>query len=110
MLQNLRTKPVESTTLALERIDYVHRGHSLATGMLSVGNGILDDGFEEDLENIAGFFVDETRDALHTATTGQTANGWLGDTLDVIPQDLAMALGTALSKTLTAFAASRHSV
>ena len=36
---------------------------------------------KEDLEDTTRFFVDKTRDTLHTATTGETANGRLGDTL-----------------------------
>ena len=32
----------------------------------------------------------------------------LGDALDVVPQDLAMALGAALSESLSSLAASRH--
>ncbi len=32
----------------------------------------------------------------------------LGDALDVVTKDLAMALGTALSESLSSLAASRH--
>jgi hypothetical protein len=28
------------------------------------------------------------RDAFHTSTTRQTADGWLGNAVDVVPQDL----------------------
>ena len=31
-------------------------------------------GFEEDLEDAASLFVDETRDTLDTTTTGKTAD------------------------------------
>jgi len=101
---------------------------------------------KEDLENTTSFFIYQARDTLHTTTTCETTDGWLGDTyavckrvlegegkpshtLNVIPKDLTMALGTALSealegkevnhivvqverkeKYLSAFAASRHSV
>jgi hypothetical protein len=40
------------------------------------------------------------RDTLDTTTTSETTDGGLGDTLDVVAQDLAVALGTTLSKTL----------
>jgi hypothetical protein len=45
------------------------------------------------------------RDTLDTATARQTADGRLGDTLDVVAQNLAMALGAALAEALSALAA-----
>jgi hypothetical protein len=45
------------------------------------------------------------RDTLDTTTTRQTADGGLGDTLDVVAQDLAVTLGAALAETLAALAA-----
>ena len=56
--------------------------------------------FEEDLKNTTGLFVDEARDTLHTATTGETTNGGLGDALDVVTKDFTMTLSTTLAKTL----------
>ena len=44
------------------------------------------------------------RDTLDTTTTRQTADGGLGDTLDVVTKNLPVALGTALAETLAAFA------
>lgn len=35
---------------------------------------------EEDFEDTAGLLVDETRDTLDTATTGETTDGGLSDT------------------------------
>lgn len=43
------------------------------------------------------------RDTLDTSTTGKTANGRLGDTLDVVSKDLAMALGTTLAESFATF-------
>ena len=40
-----------------------------------------------------------SRDTLDTSTTGKTADGGLGDALDVVAQNLAMTLGSALSET-----------
>ena len=40
------------------------------------------------------------RDTLDTATASQTTNGGLGDTLNVVTENLAMTLGTALAETL----------
>ena len=65
--------------------------------MLGVGDGVAYDVLEEDLEDAAGLLVDEAGDALDTATTGEAADGGLGDALDVIAEDLAVTLGASLS-------------
>ena len=52
--------------------------------MLSVGECIYDHLLEEDLEDSSGFFVDESRDTLDTTSASQSADGWLGDSLDVV--------------------------
>jgi hypothetical protein len=44
------------------------------------------------------------RYSLDATTTGETADGGLGDTLDVVSKDLAMAFGTALPEALATFA------
>jgi len=76
--------------------------------VLGVGDGVTDDVLQEDLEDAAGLLVDEAGDALDPAATGQTPDGGLGDALDVVPQDLAMPLGSALAKTFASFAATSH--
>jgi hypothetical protein len=48
------------------------------------------------------------RDTLDTATTRQTADGGLGDALNVVAKNLAVALGAALAEALAALAASSH--
>ena len=73
--------------------------------MLSVGDGVTDDRLEEGLEDGASLLVDHGGDTLDTATTSETTDGGLGDTLDVVTQNLPVALGTALAETLAAFAA-----
>ena len=57
----------------------------------------------EDLEETAGFLVDETADMLDATTTGQTADHRLGDPLDVVPQNLAAPLCSSLTQTLFTF-------
>ena len=104
----LTAESVQSTSLAFQGVDHVHGGDGLPLGVLGVGDGIADDVLEEHLEDTAGLLVDESGDTLDTATTGQTADGGLGDALDVIAQDLAMTLGASLSQSLASFAASRH--
>ena len=100
----LAAEAVECAALALESIDNVHGGHGLAASVLSVGDNIADDVLEEDLEDRAGLFVDETRDTLHTATACETADGRFRDALDVVVEHLAVALGAALAETLAALA------
>ena len=104
----LTAEAVQRATLAFQRVDNVHGRHCLALGVLGVGNGIADDILEEDLENAAGLFVDETRDALHTATTSEPANRRLGDALDVVAQHLTVPLCAAFSESLSSFASARH--
>ena len=103
ILLQLSSKAVQGLALALEGIDDVHGGNGLALGVLRVRDGIPDDVLEEDLEDAAGLLVDEARDALDAATTGEAADGGLGDALDVVAKDLAVALGAALSETLSSF-------
>jgi hypothetical protein len=49
------------------------------------------------LRRLVGIHVAKLEAAyLDTATTGETTNSRLGDTLDVVPKDFAMTLGSAL--------------
>ena len=68
--------------------------------MLGVGDGVANDVLEEDLENATSLLIDETRDTLHTTTTCETTDSWLGDTLDVVTKNLAMTLSATLAETL----------
>merc|ERR1712098_86879 len=99
----LTTESVEGAALPLEGIDNIHSGDGLPLGVFSVGDGITDDVFQENLEDTSGFFVDQARDTLDTTTTSQTTDGGFGDTLDVITQDFAMTLGASLSESLSSF-------
>ena len=104
----LTSETVKGLALALEGVDDVHGRHSLAAGVLGVGDRVTDDVLEENLEDTTGLFVDETRDALDTTTTGETTDSGLGDSLDVVTKDLAMTLGATLSESLSSFSAARH--
>ena len=92
----------------LEGVHDVERGDGLALGGFAVGHGITDDVLEEDLEDTTGFFVDQAGDALDTTTASQTADDRLGDTLDVIPENLAVTLGAAFAQTFTSFSTTCH--
>ena len=93
--------------MSLESIDDVEGCDGLALGVLSICDGVADDALEEGLEDAARLLVDHGRDTLDTATTRETADGGLGDALDVVAENLPVALGTALSKALAALAAWR---
>ena len=105
---HLSAEAVESLALALEGVDNIHGGDSLAASVLSVGDRVADHVLKEYLEHTAGLLVDEAADALHTTTASQAADGGLGDALDVVAQDLAVALGADLAEALAALAASRQ--
>jgi hypothetical protein len=100
--RNLATETVQGTALALESVDNVERSNGLALGVLGVGDGVTDDGLQEGLEDTTSLLVDHGRDTLDTTTASETADSGLGDTLDVVTQDLAVTLGAALAETLAA--------
>ena len=107
-MQRLAAEAVQSTALALEGIHNVHSSDRLPASMLRVGDSIADHVLQEDLEHGAGLLVNEARDTLHTATTSETADGGLGDALDVVAKNLPVTLGAALAETFTALATTGH--
>ena len=102
----LSAETVQGAALALERVDDIHGGDGLSASVLGVGHGVTDDVLKEDLEHTAGLLVDEAADALDTTTASQSANGGLGDTLDVVSEDFAVSLSTALAESLSSFSSS----
>ena len=56
----------------LEGVDTVHGGDGPTLGVLSVRHGIANYVLKEDLQDSAGFLVDETGDASHD----RLSNGW----------------------------------
>jgi hypothetical protein len=44
-------------------------------------------------------FVNETRDTLDSSSSSETPDSGLGDSLDVVSQDLSVSLSTSLSET-----------
>ena len=104
----LTSESVQGAALPLEGIDNIHGGDGLPLGVFSVGDGITDDVFQENLEDTSGFFVDQARDTLDTTTTSQTADGGLGDALDVVTENLPVTLGASLSESLSSFSTSSH--
>merc|ERR1719228_678393 len=101
-------EPAQSSALPLESIDNVHGSDSLPLGVLGVGDGVSDDVLQEHLQDTPRLFIDETTDPLDSASSGQSSDSWLGNALNVVPQDFAMPLSTALTQALSSFAASSH--
>ncbi len=106
VVKRLSAESVEGLALALEGVDDIHGGDGLAASVLSVGDRVADDVLKEDLEDTAGLLVDEAGDALNSTPASKAANGGLGDALDVVAQHLAVALGTALSESLSSLSTS----
>merc|ERR1712025_910365 len=92
----------------LQGIHNIHSSDGLPLGMLGVGDSIPDDILQEDLEDAPSFLVDESTDPLDTTPPCKSPDSRLGDTLDVIPQHLAMSLGTSLTQAFASFASSSH--
>lgn len=76
--------------------------------MLRIGNGVANDILKEDLEYTSSLFVNKTGDTLDTSTTCQASDSGFGDTLNVVTQDLPVALSTALAEAFATFSATRH--
>ena len=104
----LASKAIQGAALPLESVDHVHGSDGLPLGVLSVGDSISDDVLQENLQNSTSLLIDQTRDPLDSSTAGQSPDGRLGDALDVVPQHLAMTLGSSLSESLSSFATSTH--
>ena len=68
--------------MSLEGVHDVEGGHGLSLGVLSVGDGVTNDGAEEALEDITDLLVDVEGDSLDTAASGESADRGLGDALD----------------------------
>ena len=76
--------------------------------MISVGDGIADDRFQEDTEHSAGFLINQIADTLDTTTAGKTTNGWLGDTLNVITESICDDAWLLPFLVLSTFSTSSH--
>lgn len=97
------TKTVKGTALTFERVDHIHGGNSLALSMLRIGDRVPDHIFQKHFQHPTSLFIDKTRDTFDASTTSQTPDSWLSNTLNVVPQDFAMALSTPLPRPLPPF-------
>jgi hypothetical protein len=108
--QSLTSEAVQSAALAFQSVDDVHGGDGLALGVLAISDSVTNHVLEEQLEHTSDLFIDEARDTLDTATSSQTTDRRLGDSLDVITQHFAMTLGASLSESFASFTTSCHVV
>ena len=106
--RRLAAEAVQGAALALEGVHDVEGRDGLPAGVLGVGDGVTDDVLEEHLQDTTGLLIDEARDALDTTTARQSADGGLGDALEVVSEDLSVALGAALAQSLSSLSTSRH--
>jgi hypothetical protein len=105
VIPRLTTEAVEGSALALQSIDNIERGDSLAFGMLSICDSISNYVFEKSPRSLAkcinneytirlylqetpGLRVDHSRDTLDTTTAGKTTNSRLAYTFDVVTKNL----------------------
>ena len=103
---DLAAEAVEGSALSLEGVDDVHGGDGLSSGVLGVGDSVSDDVLKEDLEDTSGLLVDEAGDSLDAASSGQSPDGGLGDSLDVVSKDLSVL--AALTETFASFSSAGH--
>lgn len=76
--------------------------------MLGVCYSVTDYVLQKDLENTSRLLVDEAGDTLYASTSGETTNGRLRDALNIISENLPVALRSTFAKTLASLAASSH--
>ena len=103
---NLSAESVEGASLAFEGVDDVQSGDGFSLGVFGVGDGVPDHIFEEDFKNTSGLFVNKTRNALNATSASQTADSGFCDSLDVITENLSVALGASLSESFSSFTTS----
>lgn len=104
----LAAKAVQRASLSLQGVHHVHGSDGFSLGVLTVRDRVADNVLQENFENSAGFFVDETGDTLDSSAAGQPTYGRFCDALDVVAKNFAVPLGAPFSKTLRSFATARH--
>lgn len=107
---NLTAESVQGAALSFQSVHDVHGGDGLALGVFGVGDGVPDHVLEEDLEDAAGLFVNQTGYTFDTSSASQSPDGRLGYSLDVVAKNFAMSLGATFSQTLSSFTTTSHDV
>ena len=106
----LMAETVDSAALTLQGVDNIEGRDGLALGVLAVERGVLDDLLQESAEGSTRFVIDEAGEALHTSAARHAADGRLGDTLNVLCDDLGMTLGAGFTfaSTITYISVTYH--
>jgi len=76
------SESVKGSSLSLESIDDVEGSDGLSLGVLSVGDWISDDVFEETSQDKSGLVIDQRADSLDSSSSGKSSNGWFSDSHD----------------------------
>ena len=101
------SETIDGSALSLESVNDIHGCHGFSSGVLSVGDCVSDDAFEESLEDLSGVVINEGGDSLDTSSSGQSSDGWLGDALDgsLVASLLGDSLGADFSFSSDSFSA-----
>lgn len=54
----LATETVQGPALPLESVNHIHGDDGLPAGVFGVGDGIANNRFQKDLEDVSGLFID----------------------------------------------------
>lgn len=57
-ISKLATETIQGPALPLEGVNDVHGDNGLPAGVFGIGDGVANDRFQKDLEDVSGFFVD----------------------------------------------------
>ena len=97
LLQGSASESVEGSTLSFESVDDVKSGDSLSLSVFGVGHRISDDILEELTQDRSRLIVDSRADSLHSSSSGESSDGWLGDPKNGLLHCFrAVSLGTSL--------------
>ena len=106
--RGLIAETVQGSSLSLEGVHHIHGSHGLSLGVLRVRDSITHHSVQERLQHRTRLIIDQTTDTLHASSSGETTNGGLGDTQNVVAHHLAMSLRSSLSKSFSSLSTSRH--
>ena len=105
---SLTTETVQGSTLSLQSVNDIERSNGLSLGVLSVSDSVSDNVLQKGLQDTSDFLIDQSRDTLDTTSSGQSSDSWLGNTLNVVSQDLSVTLSATLSETFSTFSSTGH--
>jgi len=107
-LVELTSKTIQCTSLPFQSVDYVHRCNGLSFGVFGVRNSVPNNVFQKHFQHTTSFFVNQTRNSLHTATACQPPNSGFCYSLDIVSQNFPVPFGTTFTQTFSSFTSSSH--